>query len=406
MARVFEIADSIVTPVKGFDLDWLPAWAYDYVTPRASRDGKRVELEAGPFVGALPLAGDRVLYLVPRAGRRAFARMLLTTEGLDQAIQDELDAEVPFGAEEEEGSWVRLLARPFLRRLVGIEKESLAFARAERRETLPHARGRVDILPTLRDVARGAVRPVHVRYRMRTYETPENRMIAAAAERLLALGETGAELTPVADRWAKWVKTKPLRLSEFQHVQAGLSTKRYTGSRSYYAPVLVMARLILSEAGLSFDAKERVEMETVLVNMRLLFERYVRRLMAMTLTPQGLVVEKVEGGARARTLFQDGTASLYPDVLVSGAQGVRLVADAKYKPNHDTPNADYFQMAAYLDAYSCTTGMLIKPSARNTASLELRRMRDNRRVYELSLPLDLPDQAEGSLIDAVLRAVE
>ncbi len=146
---VFEIRDSGSTPVGGFDLDWLPPWAYDYVTPRMSRDGRRLELEAGPFVGTIPLAGERVLYVVPRAGHRSFSRMLLITESLDQALQDELDELAALGAEAGEASWVKLLSRSFIGRLREIEKESLAPGRIERRERLSHVRGRVEVVPTL-----------------------------------------------------------------------------------------------------------------------------------------------------------------------------------------------------------------------------------------------------------------
>lgn len=407
---VFEIRDSGSTPVGGFDLDWLPPWAYDYVTPRMSRDGRRLELEAGPFVGTIPLAGERVLYVVPRAGHRSFSRMLLITESLDQALQDELDELAALGAEAGEASWVKLLSRSFIGRLREIEKESLAPGRIERRERLSHVRGRVEVVPTLRAIANRETLPVVCRYRAKTYQTPENRVLATAADQLLRIGEIGPEQRPVAVRWAKRLDGRKLRPSELRRVIVGLGTRRYTGFRPYYVPALLMARLILSQGGMSFTRENMIETETLLTNMPILFERYVRRIMANELSPRGYIVEKVEGGAKARHLFLDGTCEMLPDVLVSDAGGVQLVADAKYKPESSISPSDYYQMAAYLDTYGCDKGMLVQAVEGEvgcTTEPTRRRMRNGKQVFELQIPLNNPQEAEASLAEAtetVLRA--
>jgi 5-methylcytosine-specific restriction endonuclease McrBC regulatory subunit McrC len=69
--------------------------AYGFLTPhvRETRGGSEtISLEAGPYVGTLPLRNGDTLYILPRVGRNSFSRMLFRTEGLDETIRKEFDA--------------------------------------------------------------------------------------------------------------------------------------------------------------------------------------------------------------------------------------------------------------------------------------------------------------------------
>ena len=92
--RIHTVPDSSRTTIPDFDINWLPAWAWDYVTPRSSQNGLIVEVDAGPYVGAIPLTNDEVLWIVSRSGQQSFSRMMIVSEGLDDAIQSEINEEV------------------------------------------------------------------------------------------------------------------------------------------------------------------------------------------------------------------------------------------------------------------------------------------------------------------------
>jgi 5-methylcytosine-specific restriction enzyme subunit McrC len=334
--------------------------------------------------------------------------MLLVTEGIEDALQNDIEETAALSFGEGKGPWVHLLAAPFLKRLREIEKESLAPGRKEREAWLPYVKGRINTVPTLKAIAQGKSRPVSCRYRERTYATPENRVLGAAARRLMRLREVPSRQDrQLAARWIDLMQEKRLKTSELRRVVAGLSTGRYTGYRQYYIPALTMARLILSQASVSFRLEGAIETESLLTNMPLLFERYVRKVLALELSSKGYVVKKARGASQTRRLFTDGTCEM-EHILVSSSSGVRLVADAKYKPGSDTAPSDYYQLTSYLDAYECQTGMLIIAEEENSRAGEVVKRRVHRRdqeVYEVRLPLGNAQAAEEKLLETTSRVV-
>jgi len=404
--EIFEAQDNSTTEFQSFDLDWLPASAYEYVTPRVmqSESTRKVCLRVGPYVGAVPLAGDRVLYLTPRIGRKMFSRMIFVSEGLEKSVSEEFDDLAQIGYDEGEGSWTQLLARPFSNKLKQIEKESLMPDRTREREQLPYVRGRLDVVPTLKSTAKRETAPAHCQYSRKTFNTAENRMLSAAAVQLLGLGAVEARDFPVVVRWADRFGGD-LTQSEFHRIVNGLISGRYTGPRSYYIPALVMARLILAQGSVHFTHADVVETEALLTNMDLLFERYCRRVISNEFSPDGFSVEKVGGSSRAPQLFLDGTCTMEPDILVSDSTGHRLVADVKYKPDsHKVESSDYYQITAYIDAFRCSKGVLILPG-RNGKEFERRRTKEGKTVYEMRIPLGDYNETEDILSKGISRVL-
>jgi 5-methylcytosine-specific restriction enzyme subunit McrC len=367
MAR-FVIRDSSRTHLAGFSLDWLPPWAYQYITPSVSRDSCRIELEAGPAVGTIPLLNGDVLWIVPRSGQYAFSRMLLVSEGLDDSVQSEIEEEAALGVSDGDSSLTSLLARPFVTRLISLEKNSLAPMRQPRQEWRSSVRGNLDALRTSMALARGEQSPALCTFWEKSYDSAEHRVLGAAAMQLFYAGDVPQELRSVAGRWADFVRNRRLRRSELHSVVVGLSRSMYSGFRAYYTPALVMARMILSHAAVGFESNDVIASQALLTNMPLLFERYVRRLVSLELSSLGYVVEKVESGAKARRLFTDGTGDLLPDILVTKGGLSVLVADAKYKPGRSLDAANYYQISTYLQAYGCTTGVLVLPADKSAAT--------------------------------------
>lgn len=410
--KTWEVADSKTTEVAGFDLAWLPPSAYRYVTPRIVGQGTKgsvVMIDAGPYVGALPLLNGDTLYVVPKSGRQAFSRMLFVAEGLNKAQPEEFDELVSLGyAAGESNSWMKLLARPFLLRLRQIEKSSLAFARASESFQSDFAAGRIQAAPTLRDLALQKSRPLHIVRRIREYETPENRMLAAAAHTLLQHNLLPAAEKPLVNRWLDFLRMQgPLTAKEVRQVVSHLQAKKYAGPRSYYASALIMARLILSEAGIDLSQTNTVDAEPFLTNMPVLYEKYVRAVIAHHLQQRGYIVEKRE--TNLPTLFIDGACQMVPDIIIQREDSVALIADTKYKvlsPAEPIAQADYYQMAAYLEGFGAGKGMLILPNEySDTAALVGRQTIQGKVVYELSIPLQDAEGAEAAIkevIDQVL----
>ncbi len=385
----WQIVESSVTEVPDFNLDLLPVHAYEYISPRVvgSLSGNRVQLEAGPYVGTLPLTDGQVLQILPRAGLEAFWRLLVVSENLATELDKEFES---FGAlahdEAGTGQWETLLCRTFFRKLVEIEKESRLPGRVRNHKRLESPRGKIKPVPTMLALSMRQAAPVHCVVSEKTFDTPENRVLAAAAARFLQIGLVQPADLAVAYRWADLLPGGFLRHGELVEVITGLHQRKYTGARAYYIPALLMARLVLADAGVALSGDFMVSTEALLVNMRTLFEKYVRSLLQQNLQNDGWIVEKRE--ATALTLFEDGGCKLVPDVLVANNQGVKLIVDAKYKIDKPGDESDYYQMAAYMSAYGASSAVLVSPSAiANEPQLRTRRTHSFQFIHEAIVPL-------------------
>lgn len=402
MSDHYELLDNTGKQHLGFSPDRLPSWADRYLSVQLEKGGRHPVATTGPYVGAIPLSGDGTLYLLPRAGRIAFTRMILVADGLDDAYVE--DAEVDYQASDSGYSWLRLLARPFVRRLRHIERESLSFTREGRTERLTRVRGRVLPLPTALAIARRSSRPVVTDYRIRSYHTPEHRMLATAAARLLRDGLVIDRVDrETAIRWANRFGNGAATEADRLRVVARLRTNGYEGPRDYYGPTLVLANLILTQTGLGRNAADSVRAGSVMLNVNTLFERYVRRLLGLAL--DGFQVGKAKATVGdLEPLYQDGAVLMDPDVVVVGPDQRRVIIDAKYKPGGFTAE-NHYQMSAYLRGYGAPVGILVRPDfGGGSAARSLRSTKDGQRVIELTVSLDRPVEAERLLVHTVRAA--
>jgi len=388
--RSWAITESTVTFLNGFDIAWLPDQAYSYVTPQLKHTKGNhvlVGLESGPFVGAIPLSNGDILRIGPQAGEKALWRMLLLSEGLAGQLEKEFESFIEISYTDAGiGSWMALLARAYFEQLRLIEKSSLRSERVLVKRRLVSARGRVQLIPTIISLEKHESLPVHARYRERTFQTLEHRVLGTAARRLHDIGFVEPGSKAIALRWASHAAGR-LKQTELRDVVAALRNRQYTGSRSYYIPALLMARLLLVEAGISFDDEHTVSSEVLLTNIRTLFEKYVRGILQKALYDKGFVVDKQQ--EHPRSLFEDGTCKLIPDVLVSDVGGVRLILDAKYKIDKEVTEGDYYQMTTYLNRFGISTGVLVFPSLSTTnGTLKTRRTVSGLMVHEIRLPID------------------
>ncbi len=395
------IHDHQAEVLTGFQPEWLPPAAYRYVTPEVSAlttTSPCIRLRAGPYVGALPLQNGDTLYILPRAGREAFSRMLLVVEGLDAAVRHEFD-DFSSVAHEESGQapWTVLLARPFAHKLRLIERESLNNRRLPQAVRLGAVTGKVNPARTLKAIATREYPPVYSTLRPPTLLTLENRLLSSAAMQLLRVRSAHPSDIPVLVRWGALARHAYITQEELLTNAAALRTYRCTGSRSYYVPALVMARLILSQAGLALEGADPLESEPILTDIAALFERYVRVVLSRALSPLGFLVEKRD--ATAPAMFVDGTCKLVPDVVISRSGTPLLLLDAKYKPDRGVDPADYYQMAAYMEAYDLRAGLVVRAVELVRSSPLIRHETpQGRAVYELTIPLGNWERAEGALL--------
>jgi 5-methylcytosine-specific restriction enzyme subunit McrC len=238
--------------------------------------------------------------------------------------------------------------------------------RAIARGLLSGYQGREDAIATVRGRIRigdqirrhfGWAPPIEVSYDEFTTDIIENQLIAAATDRLRGIRLRNRDSSR--------------RLSEVAHAFREVSSPRfearrlpnitYTRLNRHYRGAVEFAKLILRSS--SFElAGGHVSSSGLLVDMNVVFEQFVTVALreALQLSDSSFVAQS------GRLHFDEaGTINLKPDLSWWDGPECLFIGDVKYKRTTDTaggsvgPNADLYQLLAYVTAARVPEGLLI-----------------------------------------------
>ncbi|WP_425827560.1 McrC family protein [Streptomyces fractus] len=199
----------------------------------------------------------------------------------------------------------------------------------------------------------GRTPPVEVAYDAYTADTPENRILRAATERLLRLPD-------VPDDVRRRLTHQRVRLADAAPLVRGTVLPTWTPSRlnARYQPALRLAEAVLRGTSPEHRAGQ-LPLSGFLFDMNDLFEDFVTGALTEAGREHGLT-------GRPQDPHRLDTADripMYPDLVLYGRDGRSpvAVADAKYKTEKkgSYPNADLYQMLAYCTALGLAEGHLI-----------------------------------------------
>lgn len=302
------------------------------------------------WIGAVSLGRGRTLRIEPRVPVASIWRMLNEVYSFGQIqLFDGL-----LKAEKSEDIWwglTNLLVDGVGRRIAaGLYRGYRPVSRRQR-----FVRGRLDIGDA--DFFVDESKPV-CHYRVNGPDVPENRLLVAALERVLAcrLGDEG---------------TLRRARRHYHHLRGSVSTIDYPREAwpmlTYhrltepYRPLHALCRAILDNAGPAFAPGEDAGIP-FLVHMPTLFERYVAAWMSRSL-PEGWRVQ-----IQNRKVIDPGSSLHFRlDLALTGPgdSGITWVVDTKYGRPHALPGADDIaQVVAYATAVGAKSALLIYPSAR------------------------------------------
>jgi 5-methylcytosine-specific restriction enzyme subunit McrC len=220
-------------------------------------------------------------------------------------------------------------------------------------DTLMTIRGRVRMAEQMR-ARTGLPMPVEVRYDEFTPDILENRLLRTAIDVLgrLRLRNQDSRLT---------LGRLYLQLKGVGNLSLDGRTvpePAWTRLNERYRPAVSLARLIVTTSGLEAQAHGE-DASAFVVDMNAVFERFIRVALREQLR---LSATTFPAGAHGHRLWldTDRLVPLEPD-LSWWVQGRGLfVGDCKYKRTTDSvPNADVYQMLAYLTALNLPEGLLI-----------------------------------------------
>ncbi len=265
---------------------------------------------------------------------------------------------------------------------------------------LVRVRGRIRVEEQIR-MRYGVAPPIEVRYDEYTVDTPMNRVLKAAIERL---GMLPIRTPAVRSQLRHLAGAFRLVASETFH-RARLPTFRYDRLSERYRPAVELALLVLRATSVELRAG-RVAAPALLVDMNQVFEDFV---VAALREKLGLDRRRFPQNCDGRRLQLDalGRVVLRPDL--SWWQGGRcvFVGDVKYKRLAPAgfAHADLYQVLAYCTAADLPGGLLIYAAGEGEAgAYEI--LHAGKRIDVVHLHLDGPPEAILSEVGDLARRVE
>ncbi len=218
-------------------------------------------------------------------------------------------------------------------------------------EALQTVRGRIRFNDQIR--RRFGIRlPVEVRYDEFTDNIEENRLVKAAVARLGGL-RLRSQRARTGLGWA-WAMLDNVSVVDYR--PKDVPEVKFDRLNEHYRQVVALARLILRHGAFE-SGRGEVRAQGFLMDMNVVFQEFVTVALreALGVTEPAFredYIDELDKGERIR---------LKPDLVWREGSSYRFIGDAKYKRiKHDRiPNADIYQMLAYLTASGLHEGMLI-----------------------------------------------
>jgi 5-methylcytosine-specific restriction enzyme subunit McrC len=256
-------------------------------------------------------------------------------------------------------------------------------------EASPVLRGRLREADQMR-ARLGVAIPLEVGYDDYTADIPENRILAAAARRLLRLPGVPATARAVLHRVGA-------ALADVTPLVPGAPVPPAVPTRltRRYQPALRLARLVLAGRSVELPAGRAgpaVAANGFLFDMNAVFEDWLTAALRRALEARGGAVD----GQRVVALDEAGRLPARPDITWWDGVRCRAVVDAKYKAPAQAPAADIYQVLAYCTALGLPDGHLVYAGG-TLATHTVRRAGTRLHVHTVDLavpPADLLTQVD------------
>jgi 5-methylcytosine-specific restriction enzyme subunit McrC len=314
-------------------------------------------LRAGSRVGAVHAPGGLVLRILPKTPVDRLFFLLGFSLDPARAWRDSAEGTIDTGAYNDV---VPALAHAVERRIDAALRQGVLQGYRQVEESALVVRGRVLESEQIRRRF-GRTPPVEVAYDAYTADTAENRILRAAAERLLRLpGVPGV----VRRRLAR----QRVRLADALPLVRGQELPRWQPSRlnSRYQPALKLAEAVLR--GVSPELRptgpEPFSIDGFLLDMNKVFEDFVTVALREALRERGLTAYLQD----PHHLDTAGKVKIRPDLVARTGDGrtALAVVDAKYKVEKADGllNADLYQALAYATVLGLPEAHLVYAAGR------------------------------------------
>jgi len=336
--------------------------------PAAGTDGA-YHLTPGSVVGAVDV-GDLSVFIAPKIGIPQLLTLVCFADGTFEPRRELFD----YPREQALPDVLALALGSAARRAFG---RGLLHGYRSEDDALPTVRGRIQIDEQIRR-RHGIAPPIEVRFDEFTDDIAANRLVKSAVG---LLGRMRLR-SPAARRELGWIAGILVNVSPVEYPAGAVPEVRFDRLNEHYREVVGLARLVLQHC--TFESgRGGVRASGFRVDMAAVFQRLVTAGLRQAL---GLSTATF-GEQVIQSLDEGGAVNLRPDLTWRHGASVVFVGDAKYKNlAGGLPNADIYQMLAYVTAADLPGGLLIY--AEGEAEAAIYTLRGSRRRLEV-VALDL-----------------
>ena len=342
------------------------------VTPTAGRPG-HYDLKAGSTVGAVDLEELSIRIRPKLPVGRLIALLAYATDAVDLtgtsdfAKHDELVEAVAAALDHE-------ARRAFA--------QGLLHGYRTTEEALPAVRGRIRFDAQVRRRF-GLAPPVEVRHDDYTADITANRLVKAAVVRLGRM-----RIRHRRNRDAlRWTAAVLADVTHEEYRPTAVPKVTFDRLNRHYRRVVALARLVLQGWAFEADRGDDVRAPGFLVDMNLLFERFVVRALREALGADDRTLRS-GGGA---TLDEAERIRLEPDLSWWPHGKCTFVGDVKYKRDDRISNPDLYQLLAYATAFDLPGGLLIYAGKSPPSTHVVRHVGKRLEVVSVDLSGSLPE---------------
>lgn len=353
--RVFVATEGQICWLPGVDLKDIPEGLPASVS-FSTRSGM-VGVKFDGVVGSIGLQSGDVIQVNPKIGDINFLKLVAFTSGGDSLI-DKISQSTRYSFEEGQ-QLASLVAEEFLECAQRTIRSGLQHARQWQNHAGREVRGRIDLVMTEQRIVVAHEKPVVSMVKKRTFNTPENRLVAVAlvvAEALVPENRR-KDVLQLRRRWPCITPSIEKIIEDLDAVERGMLQNIYRGVRDYYKELMGLSLVVLNIGGLGHSSNQFLRGRTFLVNTASVFETFVLRAVQSALSGREVVVTK--GGTEFRSLYLDGTFQMEPDVVIEKFGKCVGIIDAKYK---FPTSGDHYQMMSYIDNFGVNAGALFRPT--------------------------------------------
>ncbi|KQY07955.1 hypothetical protein ASD37_08240 [Mycobacterium sp. Root135] len=343
---------------------------------------KRVQIRSSSWVGSIHLTQDLQVRVIPKLAGNSLGvlTMLAITDGsplLDlpqyfRGLSDDPDEDA-----------TQLLCRLVVTHTEKVLSRGLVRNYRGHADDLPYLRGRLDAYRQA-TVYFGKFTEFACEYNEFDRDTIENHILLAGVRAARWTTTSASVRRRAADLERRLADVAPTLPSRRKLISATAIV--YGRRNGHYRVAHTWCRSLLRQGQVDdVDAPAASEIQTFLINMNALFERFVDWLLALAFPEDGIDLQAQKRNRSLITVNGRHRQSIAPDVVLSQS-GRKVAIDAKYKKydESDISASDVYQLLLYAQCYTgftaIPTSYLIYPASKRMTSPV---------VVELTIPTDV-----------------